>query len=83
MNAFGVPIDAIIVNIVEIQKDLTFANANEVTHVDECAAANGNVCSFQATCENTIGSFRCICKRGYVLAADQRTCEESTDKPAV
>ncbi|XP_022535546.2 collagen and calcium-binding EGF domain-containing protein 1 [Astyanax mexicanus] len=40
--------------------------------VDECEESNGTLC--EHTCENTPGSFRCRCRVGYTLAADQRSC---------
>uniref|UniRef100_W5LNH3 EGF-like domain-containing protein n=1 Tax=Astyanax mexicanus TaxID=7994 RepID=W5LNH3_ASTMX len=40
--------------------------------VDECEESNGTLC--EHTCENTPGSFRCRCRAGYTLAADQRSC---------
>ena len=43
--------------------------------VDECVKFAGHTCSQHATCENTIGSFRCHCKSGFRLAADGRNCD--------
>ncbi|KFM70042.1 Fibrillin-2, partial [Stegodyphus mimosarum] len=34
----------------------------------------GSLCAFR--CQNTHGSFRCICPYGYTLAADGRHCED-------
>ena len=34
-----------------------------------------NRCSPHARCINTDGSYRCECSSGYVLLADQRTCD--------
>ena len=40
--------------------------------MDECANDNSNECSKSAFCENTIGSYNCICHPGY--AGDGRNC---------
>ena len=40
--------------------------------VDECAMTSTNDCSANAECENTAGSFECICKFGY--DGDGKTC---------
>lgn len=40
--------------------------------VDECAAGKHNC---DGKCQNTIGSYRCLCSVGYKLGADGRTCE--------
>ncbi|XP_068706637.1 uncharacterized protein [Montipora foliosa] len=39
--------------------------------VDECTASSP-VCHVNATCSNTLGSYRCTCKPGY--AGDGKTC---------
>lgn len=43
--------------------------------LDECVRFHNHVCSFNARCENTMGSFTCHCNEGYTLAADKRNCE--------
>lgn len=43
--------------------------------VNECSAFGGHVCSFNADCENTVGSFKCRCHKGYNLNADGRNCD--------
>lgn len=46
--------------------------ANQVCEdINECIEM-GNQCAFR--CHNALGSFRCICPYGYVLAADGRHC---------
>ncbi|CBZ55400.1 unnamed protein product [Neospora caninum Liverpool] len=43
--------------------------------VDECSQDGvENLCPENATCVNTIGSYRCTCNSGYVMADDSR-CE--------
>lgn len=32
------------------------------------------VCSVNAECKNTVGSYQCVCKEGYVTKGD--TCED-------
>ena len=39
--------------------------------VDECTTNNGGC---DHTCENTYGTFKCICNEGYALQADGTTC---------
>ena len=39
--------------------------------VNECETENGQC---EATCENTIGSYRCSCPPGMRLRLDERTC---------
>ncbi|XP_078703222.1 uncharacterized protein LOC144928558 isoform X2 [Branchiostoma floridae x Branchiostoma belcheri] len=42
--------------------------------VDECASNNGG-CAH--TCTNSVGSFSCSCRAGYVLNADGLACDEN------
>ena len=39
--------------------------------MDECAPNNGGCAQ---GCENTAGSFRCLCNPGFTLNSDGRTC---------
>lgn len=41
--------------------------------IDECREGSSG-CS--QTCENTDGSYRCSCRKGYRLSADGKTCED-------
>ncbi|CAK5030746.1 unnamed protein product [Meloidogyne enterolobii] len=43
--------------------------------IDECIKFSGHACSLQADCVNSIGSYQCICKPGFSLAADNRSCD--------
>ncbi|XP_053699069.1 low-density lipoprotein receptor-related protein 4 [Sabethes cyaneus] len=52
---------------------LLHGNGYNCTDIDECTIVNNPVCS--QDCTNTIGSFRCGCKAGYILRPDQRTCK--------
>ena len=48
-----------------------------IPDIDECKKIVGNVISkggCQHKCNNTIGSYRCSCNDGFVLAYDRRTC---------
>ena len=42
--------------------------------INECAASGDNPCGENGSCENLIGSFRCVCKAGYKLDHRGRTC---------
>lgn len=42
--------------------------------IDECAV-NRRLCQPFGTCENTQGSFECVCNHGYVQSEDKRSCE--------
>lgn len=42
------------------------------TDIDECEAAGTSVCDHE--CVNTLGSYRCRCHTGYVLAPDKHSC---------
>ena len=39
--------------------------------MDECVRGTAG-CSH--TCNNTVGSFQCFCRPGYVLGQDKQTC---------
>ena len=41
--------------------------------VDECAVS-GQVCAQTAHCENTYGSYRCVCKEGFEQEPDSQSC---------
>ena len=40
--------------------------------MNECLIKNGGCIH---TCENTMGSFRCMCNKGFQLLDDKRTCK--------
>ena len=42
---------------------------------DECALGINNCNPETSICVNTLGSYVCYCKEGFVLGADGRTCE--------
>ena len=42
------------------------------TDTDECAE-DSHICDENATCMNTIGTFKCECNNGYI--GDGKTCE--------
>ena len=42
------------------------------TDTDECAE-DSHICDENATCINTIGTFKCECNNGYI--GDGKTCE--------
>ena len=43
--------------------------------VDECASST-SMCMEHSYCNNTAGSFQCVCEEGFVLSVDRRTCSE-------
>ncbi|XP_068736657.1 uncharacterized protein [Montipora capricornis] len=47
--------------------------------IDECSSENE--CHVNATCTNTIGSYNCTCKKGYV--GDGRNCSEKIEKSVI
>lgn len=44
-----------------------------VADEDECLDRNGDC---EHRCINEIGGYRCFCEEGYILRADNRTCEQ-------
>ena len=44
-----------------------------VTDIDECN--HFNVCDGNADCENTDGSFNCVCKLGFMISRNGQSCE--------
>jgi len=42
---------------------------------DECDRSRGQVCPQNSRCENTYGSFRCVCDPGFQLNIATTTCE--------
>ncbi len=43
-----------------------------LSDIDECAKGNGGC---NQTCTNSIGSYQCSCKSGYLLNQDGRGCD--------
>ena len=41
-----------------------------IIDIDECKT---DKCNHDATCENTVGSYKCTCKEGY--SGDGKNCE--------
>jgi len=44
---------------------------NFIVDINECLTNNGG-CAH--TCDNTVGSYRCSCSKGYQLASDSHSC---------
>ncbi|XP_030845287.1 mucin-like protein [Strongylocentrotus purpuratus] len=44
---------------------------------NECADTNDNDC--EQKCDNNLGSYTCLCNAGYILALDQRSCDEVSE----
>lgn len=47
--------------------------------IDECGTSNKTLC--EHICVNTVGSYRCECRGGYVLEDDGRTCTRGDKYP--
>ncbi|KAM9677185.1 collagen and calcium-binding EGF domain-containing protein 1 isoform 1-T1 [Dama dama] len=47
--------------------------------IDECATSNETLCAH--VCVNTLGSYRCECREGYVREDDGRTCAKGDKYP--
>lgn len=47
--------------------------------IDECATGNTTLCAH--TCVNTMGSYHCECREGYILEDDGRTCTRGDKYP--
>ena len=47
--------------------------------VDECMYHSDNC---DETCHNTLGGYRCSCQEGFMLAADQKTCNGKIINPS-
>ncbi|XP_041465044.1 fibrillin-2-like [Lytechinus variegatus] len=52
-----------------------YENAGRYTCQDINECRDRSLCRY-GTCENTDGSFRCVCPSGYKLTLDQRSCED-------
>lgn len=59
------------VSVLNILTILFSVNVSHFTDIDECTE-NNDLCAFR--CVNQPGSYRCICPRGYELAADKVYC---------
>ncbi|XP_054100249.1 collagen and calcium-binding EGF domain-containing protein 1 isoform X4 [Callithrix jacchus] len=47
--------------------------------IDECANSNGTLCAH--ICINTLGSYRCECREGYIQEDDGKTCTRGDKYP--
>lgn len=47
--------------------------------IDECATSNETLCAH--ICVNTLGSYRCECREGYIQEDDGRTCIKGDKYP--
>ncbi|XP_041595663.1 collagen and calcium-binding EGF domain-containing protein 1 isoform X2 [Vulpes lagopus] len=47
--------------------------------IDECATSNETLCAHM--CINTVGSYRCECREGYIQEDDGRTCTRGDKYP--
>ncbi|XP_031565669.1 latent-transforming growth factor beta-binding protein 4-like [Actinia tenebrosa] len=64
-------------------KELKKVSSAVLCDVDECRDAANPVCGRHSSCENTPGSFKCVCDRGF-LSENEKTCSDidecSTDQ---
>lgn len=44
--------------------------------IDECSIYNGNICGPSGRCENTVGSFTCVCDEGFEKSSRGTACED-------
>ena len=42
--------------------------------IDECVESVENVCDSNQNCQNTMGSYRCVCKSGFQLDTMLQAC---------
>ncbi|XP_010375192.2 collagen and calcium-binding EGF domain-containing protein 1 isoform X1 [Rhinopithecus roxellana] len=47
--------------------------------IDECASSNGTLCAH--ICINTLGSYRCECREGYIQEDDGKACTKGDKYP--
>ncbi|XP_069885127.1 collagen and calcium-binding EGF domain-containing protein 1 [Dipodomys merriami] len=47
--------------------------------IDECATSNQTLCAH--ICTNTVGSYRCECREGFILEDDGKTCTRGDKYP--
>ncbi|XP_038145033.1 latent-transforming growth factor beta-binding protein 3 isoform X3 [Cyprinodon tularosa] len=59
----------------ECQKGYELVDGWKCQDIDECAAADRNLCQPYGSCENRLGSYVCVCNHGYVLSEDMHSCE--------
>lgn len=52
---------------------IAFLYFTVIADEDECRVDNGG-CEF--SCNNTEASYYCMCRSGYILAADRHSCED-------
>jgi len=43
--------------------------------VNECETPGGQVCAPNTQCDNTLGSFRCLCQAGFEIEHDTNYCK--------
>ena len=59
--------------LISVAKFYFVADINECTINDgNCSCSGINPCT--AMCNNTVGSFECLCNDGYILDIDGLTC---------
>ncbi|XP_065179063.1 uncharacterized protein LOC135809606 [Sycon ciliatum] len=56
--------------------DSDFFSFGSCSDIDECSASPSPCLGGHGTCNNTEGSFNCVCDDGYSLALDRVTCQD-------
>ena len=46
-----------------------------IIDINECSDSNLHNCTNDQVCQNTVGSFKCTCREGFVFKSDGSTCE--------
>ncbi len=43
--------------------------------IDECASSEMNKCNAMSMCNNTLGSYQCICRSGFISVLNGSVCQ--------
>ena len=65
----------VILHVYEVQEYVCFSSSYPCADTNECNTNNGGC---EQICVNTVDSFMCKCKSGYVLSSDGTHCDGKT-----